>query len=89
MLAGSSRIKVVAKEHGIDEILIKKDVGIPVNHNAEMYISYTDPANYVHMSVDEIMSGDFNENKVIKKDELITLPKLDLFYMKKIKRTIL
>ena len=30
--------------------------------------------------------GDFNENKVIKKDKLITLPKLDLFYMKKIKQ---
>ncbi|GIS03614.1 MAG: hypothetical protein CM15mP106_0610 [Candidatus Neomarinimicrobiota bacterium] len=30
--------------------------------------------------------GDFNENKIIKKDKLITLPKLNLFYMKKIKQ---
>ena len=82
LLYGSSRIKVVAKEHGIDEILIKKDVGIPVNHNAEMYISYTDPANYVHMSVDEIMSGDFNENKFKNRIVVIGLDAAGLSVLK-------
>ena len=82
LLYGSNRIKVVAKEHGIDEILIKKDVGIPVNHNAEMYISYTDPANYVHMSVDEIMSGDFNENKFKNRIVVIGLDAAGLSVLK-------
>ncbi len=82
LLYGSSRIKVIAKEHGIDEILVKKDVGIPVNHNAEMYISYTDPANYVNMSVDEIMSGDFNENKFKNRIVVIGLDAAGLSVLK-------
>ena len=40
LLNGSKRIKVIAKEHGIDEVLVSKKSGIPVNHNAEMYIHY-------------------------------------------------
>ena len=64
LLNGSKRIKVIAKEHGIDEVLVSKKAGIPVNHNAEMYISYTDPEKYVQMSASEVFSGTFNENKI-------------------------
>ena len=64
LLNGSKRIKVIAKEHGIDEVLVSKKVGIPVNHNAEMYINYADPNKYVQMSATEIFSGEFNENKI-------------------------
>ena len=82
LLYGSKRIKVVAKEHGIDEVLIKKDVGIPVNHNAEMYISYTNPKNIVQMSVDEIVSGDFNENKLKNRIVVIGLDAAGLSVLK-------
>ena len=82
LLNGSKRIKVIAKEHGIDEVLIKKDVGIPVNHNAEMYISYTNPKNIVQMSVDEIVSGDFNENKLKNRIVVIGLDAAGLSVLK-------
>ena len=64
LLNGSKRIKVIAKEHGIDEVLVSKKSGIPVNHNAEMYIHYADPKKYVQMSAGEIFSDNFNENKI-------------------------
>ena len=64
LLNGSKRIKVIAKEHGIDEVLVSKKAGIPVNHNAEMYIHYADPSKYVKMSATEIFSDNFNENKI-------------------------
>ena len=64
LLNGSKRIKVIAKEHGIDEVLVSKKSGIPVNHNAEMYIHYADPEKYVQMSAGEIFSDNFNENKI-------------------------
>jgi len=64
LLNGSKRIKVIAKEHGIDEVLVSKKAGIPVNHNAEMYINYADPQKYVQMSATEVFSGEFNENKI-------------------------
>ena len=64
LLNGSKRIKVIAKEHGIDEVLVSKKSGIPVNHNAEMYINYADPEKYVQMSASEIFSNNFNENKI-------------------------
>ena len=64
LLNGSKRIKVIAKEHGIDEVLVSKKSGIPVNHNAEMYIHYADPEKYVQMSASEIFSDNFNENKI-------------------------
>ena len=60
----SKRIKVIAKEHGIDEVLVSSKAGIPVNHNAEMYINYADPQKYVQMSATEVFSGEFNENKI-------------------------
>ena len=47
LLNKSKRIKVIAKQHGIDEVLVSKKAGIPVNHNAEMYINYADPSMYV------------------------------------------
>jgi len=64
LLNGSKRIKVIAKEHGIDEVLVSKKAGIPVNHNAEMYINYADPELYVQMSATEILGNNFNENKI-------------------------
>jgi len=64
LLNGSKRIKVIAKEHGIDSVLVSKKAGVPVNHNAEMYINYADPEKYVQMSATEIFSGEFNENKI-------------------------
>ena len=64
MLNGSKRIKVIAKEHGIDEVLVSKKAGIPVNHHAEMYINYAEPEKYIQMSASEIFSGEFNENKI-------------------------
>ena len=64
LLNGSERIKVIAKEHGIDEVLVSKKAGVPVNHLAEMYINYADPEKYVQMSATEIFSNSFNENKI-------------------------
>lgn len=64
LLNGSKRIKVIAKPHGIDEVLVSKKAGVPVNHNAEMYINYADPNNYIQMSATDILSDKFNENKI-------------------------
>ena len=64
LLNGSKRIKVIAKQHGIDEVLVSKKAGIPVNHNAEMYINYADPSMYVNVSATDILTGNYNENKV-------------------------
>ena len=64
LLNNSKRIKVIAKAHGIDEVLVSKKVGIPVNHNAEMYINYSDPEKYIQMSATEIFNDNFNENKI-------------------------
>jgi adenylate cyclase len=64
LLNGSKRIKVIAKEHGIDEVLVSKKAGIPVNHHAEMYINYADPGKYIQMSASEIFANNFNENKI-------------------------
>ena len=47
---------MITKQHGIDQILVKKDAGIPVNHNAEMYINYAEPMNYPHMTSDEVFT---------------------------------
>ncbi len=71
MLNGSKRIKVIAKEHGIDEVLVSKKAGIPVNHNAEMYINYADPDKYVQMTATDILTDNFNENKI--KDRIVVV----------------
>ena len=54
MIFKSSRIKVVAKSHGIDQILVTKKNGIPVNHLGEMYIHYADPSKYEHISISAV-----------------------------------
>ena len=82
LLYGSSRVKVVTKNNGINEILVKKDIGIPVNHNAEMYINYTNPQNFVQMSVSEIMSVDFNENKLKNRIVVVGLDAAGLSVLK-------
>ncbi len=64
LLNNSKRIKVIAKEHGIEEVLVSKKAGVPVNHNAEMYINYADPSRYVNMSATDILTDNFNENKL-------------------------
>ena len=78
----SSRIKVVAKEHGIDEILVKKNAGIPVNHNAEMYINYADPKKYNHVSADYVLSSDFDANTVKGKIVVVGLDAAGLSVLK-------
>ena len=64
LLNASKRIKVIAKQHGIDEVLVSKKAGVPVNHHAEMYINYADPGKYIQMSASEVLSNKFNENKI-------------------------
>ncbi len=59
----SRAIKIITKAHGIDEVLVAKNSGIPVNHNAEMYIHYANPDNYIHLSAGDILKG-----KIDKKD---------------------
>ena len=71
LLNGSKRIKVIAKQHGIDEVLVSKKAGIPVNHNAEMYINYADPSKYVQLSATDILTDKFNENKI--KDRIVVV----------------
>ena len=57
----SKRIKVVAKEYGINEVLVSKQAGIPVNHNAEMYINYADPLQYTQLSVEQVFSREHDD----------------------------
>ena len=82
MLNGSKRIKVIAKEHGIDEVLVSKKAGIPVNHNAEMYINYADPKKYVQMSATDILTDKFNENKIKNRIVVIGLDAAGLSVLK-------
>ena len=71
LLNNSKRVKVVAKQHGINEVLVSKKAGIPVNHNAEMYINYADPEMYVNVSATDILTDNFNENKI--KDRIVVV----------------
>ena len=64
LLNGSKRIKVITKEHGIDEVLVSKKAGIPVNHNAEMNINYADPINYTQISASEVLTNKFDKSKI-------------------------
>ena len=82
LLNGSERIKVIAKEHGIDEVLVSKKAGIPVNHNAEMYISYADPGKYVNMSATDVITGNFNENKIKNRIVVVGLDAAGLSVLK-------
>ena len=82
ILNGSKRIKVIAKEHGIDEVLVSKKAGIPVNHNAEMYINYADPGKYVDMSATDVITGNFNENKIKNRIVVVGLDAAGLSVLK-------
>ena len=82
MLNESKRIKVIAKEHGIDEVLVSKKAGIPVNHNAEMYINYADPDKYVQMSATDILTDNFNENKIKNRIVVVGLDAAGLSVLK-------
>ena len=79
---GSKRIKVVANESGIKEILVNKSNGVPVNQNGEMYINYADPKKYVQMSVTELMSDDIDVNKIQKRMIVIGLDAAGLSVLK-------
>jgi len=57
----SKRIKVIAKEFGINEVLVSKQAGIPVNHNAEMYINYAGPYQYTQLSVEQVFSREHDD----------------------------
>ena len=81
ILNKSKRIKVITKQHGIDEILVKKDAGIPVNHNAEMYINYAEPVNYPHMTSDEVFTKQ-GLDKVKGKVVVVGLDAAGLRYLK-------
>jgi len=81
ILNKSKRIKVITKQHGIDEILVKKDAGIPVNHNAEMYINYAEPINYPHMTSDEVFTKQ-GLDKVKGKIVVVGLDAAGLRYLK-------
>ena len=64
LLNKSKRIKVIAKQHGIDEVLVSKKAGIPVNHNAEMYINYAEPSMYENISATDILTDNFDKEKI-------------------------
>jgi len=82
ILNGSKRIKVTAKEHGIDEVLVSKNAGIPVNHNAEMHINYADPKMYVNMSATDVLTDNFNENKIKNRIVVVGLDAAGLSVLK-------
>ena len=78
----SERIKVIAKGHGIDEVLVSRKAGIPVNHNAEMHINYADPKKYNHISADYILSSDFDPNTLKGKIVIVGLDAAGLSVLK-------
>ena len=82
LLNGSKRIKVIAKEYGIDEVLVSKKAGIPVNHNAEMYINYANPEKYVQLSATEVLTENFNENKIKNRIVVVGLDAAGLSVLK-------
>ena len=77
----SKRIKVVAKQHGIEEVLVSKKVGVPVNHNAEMYINYADPSKYTQLSVQEVVNGE-NTDKIKNKIVVVGMDAAGLSVLK-------
>ena len=77
----SKRIKVVAKQHGIEEILVSKKVGVPVNHNAEMYINYADPSQYTQLSVQQVVNGE-NTDKIKNKIVVVGMDAAGLSVLK-------
>ena len=82
MLNNSKRIKVIAKEHGIDEVLVSKKAGIPVNHNAEMYINYADPSKYMQISATDILTDNFDVDKIKNRIVVVGLDAAGLSVLK-------
>ena len=82
LLNGSKRIKVIAKAHGIDEVLVSKKAGIPVNHNAEMYINYADPETYLNMSATDILTDNFAKDLIKNRIVVVGLEAAGLSVLK-------
>ena len=78
----SKRIKVVTGANGIEEVLVKKDAGVPVNHNAEMYIHYTHPDNILEVSAGDVMSGEVPIEKLQNRIVVVGLDAAGLSYLK-------
>ncbi len=77
----SKRIKVIGDQNGIQEILVKSKVGVPVNKNAEMYIHYADPKDYHYVSADEVFANTDTklfENRIV----VVGLDAAGLSYLK-------
>ena len=71
----------MAKQHGIEEILVSKKVGVPVNHNAEMYINYADPSQYTQLSVQQVVNGE-NTDKIKNKIVVVGMDAAGLSVLK-------
>jgi len=78
----SKRIKVVAGPNGVEEVLVKKDAGVPVNHNAEMYIHYTHPDNILEVSAGDVMSGEVPMERLQNRIVVVGLDAAGLSYLK-------
>ncbi len=82
LLNQSKRIKVIAKDHGITEVLVSKKAGVPVNHNAEMYINYADPQRYVNISAMDVLTDNFDEDKIKNRIVIVGLDAAGLSVLK-------
>lgn len=78
----SRAIKIITKAHGIDEVLVAKNSGIPVNHNAEMYIHYANPDNYIHLSAGDILKGKIDKKDIAGKIIIVGLDAAGLSTLK-------
>ena len=78
----SKRIKVVAGPNGVEEVLVKKNAGVPVNHNAEMYIHYTHPDNILEVSAGDVMSGEVPMERLQNRIVVVGLDAAGLSYLK-------
>ena len=78
----SRAIKIITKAHGIDEVLVAKNSGIPVNHNAEMYIHYANPDNYIHLSGGDILKGKIDKKDIAGKIIIVGLDAAGLSTLK-------
>ena len=78
----SKRYKVITGVNGVEKILVKKDVGVPVNHNAEMYIHYTDPDNIIEVSAGQVMAGEVPDGAYQGKIAVVGLDAAGLSYLK-------
>ena len=72
---------MMQENEGIKEVLVKKNTGVPVNKNAEMYIHYADPKKYTYYSATEIFDN-IDENLFKNKIVVIGLDAAGLSYLK-------